>query len=143
MPRRHTAFVRHLANHLGPTDNFFIVVHAKGSDLAGPMTLNAAILQYPADLIGVRYVAGIFGVHDATDDTADRVCLTDCGSSLIADCGQRVRQKILLRSGTLLAIGILVIDGTAIAELAVFVEEEDLWRSGCSKNIGDFVPRVF
>ena len=70
MPGRHPLIAHHLLDHLGPANRLLIVLQRERSDLAGPMTFDAMLLENTCNLIRISDLAVVRNFAHATDQAA-------------------------------------------------------------------------
>ena len=142
MPGGHPPLADDFGNHVGPARDFGVARHREGTDFAGAVTRNAAVVQNPRDLVRVRHLGRRVGRVYATDEATNR------GRFRFGDAmsGQQIVEgRLQLAIADRLADkshAKLIVDAALIADRSLSVEHEDLGCSRCAETIGQLVVQI-
>ena len=73
VPRRHSLFLDHFGDHLGPPDDLLVSVHGERTNLTIAMTLQTMFLQYRRHFATVRDLGIGLRFEQTTNVTAKRL----------------------------------------------------------------------
>ena len=139
VPRRHPALIDDFGDHFGPGGRVLIAGERERGDVACVMAFDAALVEEPRDLVGIRDLGVRLRLVRPADQATDRLRAGHRDASPRQQRVDRVFEFTVFRRLAGKTDAVLVVDPPLIADDAGLVEHEDFGRPRRAKLCRDAV----